>query len=63
MVRCPNCGSSSQVRILNVMICDTYVGVEYTCGCVRSESAGDVPATSIMSIDQWNNLMKGGIDE
>lgn len=33
MDRCPNCGSTAQFKIKDVMVCDTYVQITYTCGC------------------------------
>jgi hypothetical protein len=33
MIKCPNCGSTAQVRIIDIMICDTYVEITYQCGC------------------------------
>ena len=57
-MKCPNCGSSAQVRILNVMICDTYVQIDYKCGCLLAEGEGDITGTSLLTLEQYNKLQE-----
>ena len=35
MVKCPNCGSSAQVKAITPFVSDTgeYIDVNYVCGC------------------------------
>ena len=50
-LRCPNCGSTSQLRITEIMSCDNYVEVSYTCGCTY-----DTKVTTRMTHEQWNEI-------
>lgn len=33
MERCPICGSTAQFKVHDILVCDTYVEITYTCGC------------------------------
>ena len=56
MIKCPNCGSTAQVRILNVMMCREYVEVEYTCGCLLHSGEGAKTATTRLTLEQWEAI-------
>ena len=56
MIKCPNCGSTAQVRILNVMMCREYVEVEYTCGCLLHSGEGAKTATTRLTFEQWEAI-------
>ena len=33
MVKCPNCGSTAQVKLKEIFQADTYVEITWVCGC------------------------------
>lgn len=33
MIKCPNCGSTAQVKLKEISQADTYVQITWVCGC------------------------------
>ena len=33
MIKCPNCGSTAQVKLKEIFQADTYVEITWVCGC------------------------------
>ena len=33
MMKCPNCGSTAQVKLKEIFQADTYVQITWVCGC------------------------------